>query len=79
MNKRTVQKFELGFFSSPTEARAGELRAAARAGPPGKSSNLQQKKLDVEDELEFQARLELQVQALETQARAGPVQRRRRP
>ncbi|XP_044336282.1 uncharacterized protein [Triticum aestivum] len=73
------KKLELGFFFSPAEAQAGELRVAARAGPPGKSSNLQQKKLEVEDELEFQARLELQVQALETQARAGPVRRRRRP
>ena len=79
MNKRNVQKLELGFFFSPAEARAGELRAAARAGPRGKSSNLQQKKLEVEDELEFQARLELQVQALETQARTGPGRRRRRP
>ncbi|XP_044324000.1 uncharacterized protein [Triticum aestivum] len=64
-------------------------RRTSRGAPGGSTSrpvgeeqqlaDEQQKKLEVEEELESQARLELQVQALETQARAGPVRRRRRP
>ncbi|XP_037483120.1 uncharacterized protein LOC119362052 [Triticum dicoccoides] len=66
---RQRSRFTEGCFFSPAATRAGELRAEEQ------QLAQEQARWELEDELQVEARRELQLQALETQARAGPGRR----
>ncbi|XP_037483725.1 uncharacterized protein LOC119362582 [Triticum dicoccoides] len=66
---RQRSRFTEGCFFSLAAARAGELRAEEQ------QLAQEQARWELEDELEVEARRELQLQPLETQARAGPGRR----
>ncbi|XBI28187.1 uncharacterized protein LOC119276532 isoform X2 [Triticum dicoccoides] len=81
MNKCKDQKLELLLTGSSTSRVAPGSSTSRPAWEEQQLADEQQveersggddRGLEVEDELQFQARRELQVQALETQARAGP-------